>query len=288
MAEKPLPPEPDTNGAGQGQPTIAEEEDTLALIHATDFMAPAERWQESLGADSPHERRSHWSVAWADLTMTMFILFLVMYAYQAANRQFLGGDDPDSGFTAVLGAAPIGVVGSEKDEGSSANIYAISQHILEGDLDAVKVDMAVDQSVRIVLTGDLLFDPGQAELKPTAAETMAKVGYIIKQTPYMVNVVGHTDSVPIHSAKFPTNWELSLARASRVARFFIEQRGIPGKRFYVTGHSYYRPLAPNNSVRNREMNRRVEVIITKEMPGGYTLPQVRVNPQLQKIMPVTE
>ncbi len=278
MVEKPLPPETKNE-----HPAPAEKQDTLALLHSTDFTEYAERWEESLGATPVHERSSHWSVAWADLTMTMFILFTVMYAYHSSNRQFLGGDDPTSGYTAVLGSAPVGVLGSEKVEKSSTKIYAISKELLEGDLDAAKVDMAVDQSVRIVLTGDLLFDAGQARLKPAAATTLKKVGQIIKKTPYMVNVVGHTDSVPIHSAKFPTNWELSLTRASQVARFLIEQVGIEGNRFYVTGHSYYRPLVANTSIRNREMNRRVEVIITKEMPRGYALPDPGVKPQTVEV-----
>ena len=70
-----------------------------------------------------------------------------------------------------------------------------------------------------------------------------------------------------------------------MARFLIEQMGIPGKRFYVTGHSYYRPLVPNTTPANRKTNRRVEVIITKEMPGGYSLPNPEAQPQPLEIAP---
>jgi len=140
-------------------------EDTLSLLHTTDFNDPVEQWEGSMGSKPIHERSSHWSVAWADLTMTMFILFTVMYIYQSASRQFLGGDDPTSGFTAVLGSALVGVVTSEQSGEPSAKIYNISKQLLEGDVDAAKVDMAVDQSVRIVLTGDLLFAPGQADFR---------------------------------------------------------------------------------------------------------------------------
>jgi len=70
-----------------------------------------------------------------------------------------------------------------------------------------------------------------------------------------------------------------MARASQVARFFTEQMGIPGQRFYITGHSYHRPLVPNTTPANRRMNRRVEIVITKEMPAGYTLPDPKVKPQ---------
>ena len=80
----------------------------------------------------------------------------------------------------------------------------------------------------------------------------------------MINVVGHTDSVPMHSALYATNWELSLARASRVARFLIEDTGMPALQFVVSGFGHYRPVQPNTTEENRTKNRRVEIILSKE------------------------
>jgi len=83
-----------------------------------------------------------------------------------------------------------------------------------------------------------------------------------------VNVVGHTDNVPIYSALFPTNWELSVVRACVVARFFIEEMKIPARKFYLSGYSYFQPVRPNITAKNRSANRRVEIIITRERPYG--------------------
>jgi chemotaxis protein MotB len=151
-----------------------------------------------------------------------------------------------------------------------SNLYDLSKETLRaGDFDDfAAVDLVPDKAVRIVLTGDLLFDTGQADLKPEAEESLERVAAIIKRTPYMVNVVGHTDDIPINSERFPTNWELSATRASRVARFLIEEMGIAGERFFITGHAYFQPLFPNDSASHRATNRRVEIIITKERPFG--------------------
>jgi chemotaxis protein MotB len=84
----------------------------------------------------------------------------------------------------------------------------------------------------------------------------------------MVNVVGHTDNLPIHSDQFPTNWELSTLRACQVARFLIEEMKLPSQRFFVTGHAYHQPIKSNETAGGRAANRRVEIIITRTRPTG--------------------
>jgi chemotaxis protein MotB len=128
------------------------------------------------------------------------------------------------------------------------------------------VDLIKDQAVRITLTDDLLFETGKAELKKGSLKVLDQVSAVIKQTPYIVNVVGHTDDMPIHTPQFPTNWELSAIRACVVVRYMIENMGIPGERFFISAHSYYEPVKPNNNQSNRSGNRRVDIIITKERP----------------------
>jgi len=151
-----------------------------------------------------------------------------------------------------------------------SDLYDRSKRTVEAkDLkEFASVDLVPEKAVRIILTGDLLFDTGKAYLKAQATALLQEVGEIVRGVPYMVNVVGHTDDVPIHSAEFPTNWELSSARACTVARFLMENMEIPEERFYVTGYAYFQPVRPNNTDRNRAANRRVEIIITKERPQG--------------------
>jgi len=120
--------------------------------------------------------------------------------------------------------------------------------------------------MRIILTGDLLFEVGESELSRESLESLQQITSVIKHTPYMINVVGHTDNVPMRSDKYKSNWELSVARASTVARFLIEKMEIPPNQFVVSGYSSYRPIEPNTTAQNRAINRRVEIIISKRLP----------------------
>ncbi len=128
------------------------------------------------------------------------------------------------------------------------------------------IDIVPDTTVRIVLTGDLLFNIGESELSANARDSLQKVTAVIRLTPYMINVVGHTDNIPMRSNKFRSNWELSVARASTVARYLIEDVGMDPNQFVVSGYSSYRPVAPNTTAENRAKNRRVEIIISKRLP----------------------
>ncbi len=319
-------------------------------------------------------KATHWSIAWSDLMMTMFILFLSMYVYQTANQKFLketgpeviGGDttealqtldssgatfpfnpiypgvplmtsgtvkkvervkletlDPDSAFpanslesmsaTAPEAPAPSEprtereestepkqvamVIGNEQseptmppppvpttediiephplplEEGKLARdqfkeIFTMSQGALkENNLDKfARIDLVPDKTMRIILTGDLLFELGESDLSQNAQRSLRKLTSFIQHTPYMINVVGHTDNIPMHSARYASNWELSVARASTVARFLIDDMNIPPNQFVVSGYASYRPIRANTTSQNRAKNRRVEIIISKRLP----------------------
>jgi len=239
-------------GIEPNDPVVYEEEDTL--FHA--------RTHKTL----------HWSVPWSDLMMTMFILFAVMYVYHSSKREVASREataanvHPDFEAAASIGNRSTWT----GDSNGILKIYNLSKQTLRArDLESfASVELVEDKAVRIILTGDLLFDTGKADLKPQSRESLREIASIIRRTQYMVSVVGHTDDVPIHTSEFPTNWELSALRACQVARFIIEDMEIPADRFYVSGHAYYQPVKPNNTASNRAANRRVEIIMTKERPGG--------------------
>ncbi len=224
-------------------------------------------------------RPTHWSVVWSDLMMTMFILFAVLYIYQLSQREFrvpeylggveqgtMAGDGGERGEEIVSG------------DGTLTQVYDLSRRVIaEADLgDFADISLAPDKTVRIVLTGDVLFDTGDAELKPAARRKLRKVADLLRLNPYVINVVGHTDNVPVHSPRFPSNWELSVLRATAVTRFLVDENGLPPERFYVTGHSYFRPIAPNDSIASRAKNRRVEIVITRDMPHGQYVPGTKM------------
>jgi chemotaxis protein MotB len=147
-------------------------------------------------------------------------------------------------------------------------IYRLSKDALtDNALDKfAAIDIVPDKTVRIVLTGDLLFDIGESELSAGARESLQKVTAVIRLTPYMINIVGHTDNIPMRSSTFKSNWELSVARASTVARYLIDEAGMDPNQFVVSGYSSYRPVEPNTTNENRAKNRRVEIIISKRLP----------------------
>ena len=155
-----------------------------------------------------------------------------------------------------------------KREELNTGIYDLSKVALANEkLERfASVELVPDKTVRIILTGDLLFPSGQAELTPNAIHSLKKLSSLIKKTPYMINVIGHTDSQPARSTRYPSNWELSLARASRVARFLIDDTKMPPTQFSVSGYSSFRPVKPNTNEENRKANRRVEIILSKELP----------------------
>jgi chemotaxis protein MotB len=148
-----------------------------------------------------------------------------------------------------------------------SDMYDMSRQILsEKKLSKfASIEVVPDKTMRIILTGDLLFFTGQAELSGKARNSLSRIAEIIKDTPYMVNVIGHTDNQPMHSSRFASNWELSVVRASSVARFLIDEMGMDSKQFIVSGFGSNRPRRPNTNVSNREVNRRVEIIISKRL-----------------------
>jgi chemotaxis protein MotB len=83
----------------------------------------------------------------------------------------------------------------------------------------------------------------------------------VKETPNHVRVEGHTDDRPINTLQYPSNWELSSARATEVVRYFINNHSMPPDRISALGYGQYRPVRPNNSIENRATNRRVDVVI---------------------------
>lgn len=114
---------------------------------------------------------------------------------------------------------------------------------------------------------NVLYDSGKADIKPDAQKTLRFLSDLLKQEEFKekyIRVEGHTDSDPIiHVQRFPTNWELSVARASNVVRFLIEETGMQPDRFSASGYSQYHPVAPNDTGENKSKNRRVDIVILR-------------------------
>ncbi len=118
-----------------------------------------------------------------------------------------------------------------------------------------------ERGLVIRLTGRALFDFGKANIRKDAIPILNEVIKALRKVPNQVAVEGHTDNIPIHTKEFPSNWELSVARAARVVRYFIEVGKISPKRLRAAGYGEYRPLYPNDTPEHRALNRRVEIVI---------------------------
>jgi chemotaxis protein MotB len=119
-----------------------------------------------------------------------------------------------------------------------------------------------DRGLVIILSDDILFDSGKAEVKRDAFPILNKVADIVKKKVPNKNIgiSGHTDNVPITRSDWKSNWELSTARATNVLHY-LESKGIPPKRLSATGYGEHRPIASNATVEGRAKNRRVEIVI---------------------------
>jgi chemotaxis protein MotB len=123
--------------------------------------------------------------------------------------------------------------------------------------------------LRVDMVDEILFDSGEAELKPEGKEVLLKLASALADTDRQIRVQGHTDDVPITgrlAKTFPTNWELSAARAVNVARFLQEGASLDPTRLSASALSQYRPRAANDSPEGRRQNRRIEILLEPGTP----------------------
>ena len=125
--------------------------------------------------------------------------------------------------------------------------------------------------LRVQMVDEILFDSGEATLKPAGVAVLGKIGAVLaKAGDRRIEVQGHTDNVPISGAlakRFATNWELSSARATGVVRFLQEQARIDPARLSAAGYSEFHPRGPNDSDANKRRNRRIEILLLPLPPA---------------------
>lgn len=120
-----------------------------------------------------------------------------------------------------------------------------------------------------IVSDDVLFDPGSADLRPDGLAVLDAVASGLAALPNTISIEGHTDDVPISTGRFPSNWELSTARASSVLRYLADRHGIPPARMVAGGYADQRPVAANDTPEHRAQNRRVDIaVLATEGPNG--------------------
>ena len=176
---------------------------------------------------------------------------------------------------------------SDEDSDVLYEVRHVEKMILDAELDKQVAVEVRDDGVLFRLNAPFLFKSGGAELAEEPRGVLEEMSKFFTKFPYKIEIEGHTDDIPIGSDRFPSNWELSAARAVTVARYF-QSVGMPPARIAATGFGEFRPIADNATAEGREKNRRVEIFLHLNQEDLAKQPDLPFNEspiQLQKIEP---
>jgi chemotaxis protein MotB len=254
-----------------------------------------------------------WLVSYADFITLLFAFFVTMYAISRVDEQKLGSA-VESLQRALGSLIPISI--SQKDAGAfppkpmSAIVSLISKEVSEDPLAGQRQFVELAEEIKKEVEGakggfdrsranqldqikllidkrglvirvpeSFFFDSGQASLRPEVIAVLKVLGKTLEKIPNHIRVEGHTDSVPIQTSQFPSNWELSAARATTIVRFLLSNFQFKPNRLSATGYAEFHPIAPNAAPEGRLQNRRVDMVILNageakaEPPEQATLKQ---------------
>ena len=246
-----------------------------ALGHVEGFHAFVFSLEAALPTRKEEEKEAGapaWMVTYGDmmtLLLTFFVLLLSFSSIQESKferamgslKRALGVMKYSSGLQQKMHFFR-NTVSSNTDDVFLDQVMGMKETLEKSGLQQeVKVTMT-ERGVHIIIADQILFDLGKDRLKTDIIPVLDIVTDLMKEAPESEIVIeGHTDNWPINSARFPTNWELSAARALAVVKYFAFRKGIEPARFAATGYGEYRPLKPNDTAEHRAMNRRVEIFI---------------------------
>lgn len=258
-----------------------------------------------------HENLERWLVSYGDFITLLFATFVVLYALsqidisefgkledsikKAFNAPSLleGSDAMLDGRESILDAsaadsviAPLMLeyVSQKYEEQSFREIKeSIDEMTKNGDLKGVDAQIT-DKGLLITFKDDFLFYSASASLTESAMKTLDNIGVLIgeKFALHYIRVEGHTDSQPINSFMYPSNWELSGARASSIIRYLIQRFKFMPNIFTSVGYSDTRPIVDNKTPENRAKNRRVEILVLKNKFKGLEHPSASILTQSKK------
>jgi chemotaxis protein MotB len=269
-------------------------------------MARTRRKQNLFDEGDNHER---WLVSYADFVTLLFAFFVVMYSISSVNNekyetlsQALGSafsvdhqaqkviEPIQVGEVTPASIKPIILENPTKEEIEkkrdlseeilkerrelqmiSEQFEDVLQPYIENNLIEVKRN---DFWIELEMNSELLFLSGEAELSHKAIPVLKKVAEVVRVLPNAINIEGHTDNIPIDTVEFPSNWDLSSARATSVVRQFIQNK-ISAKRLSAIGYGEFHPIADNNNVEGRFKNRRVVLVLMSQAFARYGMSDQR-------------
>ena len=217
-----------------------------------------------------------WLLTYADMITLLLALFIILFAvsnissvkFRRLVNALAGGFNSVDPINAPLnGAGTSALSGRNLEADMAAMKLQLDRYIAAQHLQA-KVQTRIDkQGLVITLLSDkAYYDSGSADLRPETKRLLDVVAGQLRDVRNEVRVEGSTDNVPIATFAYPTNWELSAARATGVTRYFVEHAKIVPTRLSFAGYGEFRPTFPNDSDAHRQQNRRVDVVILSGKP----------------------
>ena len=235
---------------------------------------------------SNHER---WLVSYADFITLLFACFVVMFAASNSDQKKAGqvAKAVQDAFKRMAVFTPAGKVvplydsgGLPSDDNAIGNTYAgfdgpggggtvrlgdvkaQLQTILKSEISNRNIHISEDsRGLTISLAEAGFFDPGSAVINTKALAAVDSIAATLQPLASSIRVEGHTDNTPIHTPQFPSNWELSTARATFLLQYLISNGKISPRRLSAVGYGEYHPIAPNNTSEGRAANRRVDIVL---------------------------
>ncbi len=237
--------------------------------------------QHGGGGGGGGEHAPRWAIIWLDMMNSLLALFIALFAYSEPKRMkiisvvmslretlgILGGEPfPEKKIEALISTPGLGPIMGKP---TGFLMSAIEEMKKEVETGAEQRGLlfrvyGTEEGPVVSLPSDILFAPGSAELSGKGEKALSILAKYLSAIQANIVVEGHTDDIPISSERYPSNWELSAARAAAVARF-LEKSGVPKRVLSVVGYADTRPIVPNISPENRTRNRRVEIKL-KEIP----------------------
>ncbi len=200
---------------------------------------------------------NRWVISYADLVTLLLALFLVMFAVNNAELKAKAGEKTNSTR-----------ISAEIKKEKPVKMPELEKEILnEFQNDNGIILLKDTRGVIVRMNDEILFGSAETEIQPEGIQTLNKVIDILSKINNPVIIEGHTDSVPIKSNKYSSNWELSTARATSVIDYLVQSKRINPRRLSAVGYGEFVPVADNTSNSGRMKNRRVDIIILDNNTG---------------------
>jgi chemotaxis protein MotB len=229
-----------------------EKEPGMGTGNMRSFYDKIRRSRSSLQSDLD----SNWLITLSDV-LSLLLVFFVVFTFMARSTKATASKEPVNKTAEAVAAARMQDETALSQKNMVDEMSGVIKRLnLENDVSV----HAVDKEIIITLKEKVTFRPGEAETLKSSEPILDNIAGIIRQHPtFLVDIEGHTDNVPIMTRRYPSNWELSVARATSVLKYFISRHGIDSSRLTIKGNAEQKPLTDNDTPDNRAKNRRVDI-----------------------------